>query len=447
MVMSAAATAARIIIADIDRSKESMIPVEDKTESCFVMPDDVTVVTDGAFAGRRDLTHIDLRNVRYIGAKAFQDCANLESVEMDSVTVIGAGAFEFCRSLRSISIGSVTEIGEMAFMHCRMLDIPEMPHSLVSLGAAAFSHTAVRKADLHWMTTIPRALFSCCTSLSYADISGACEIGEDAFAGCSSLSLVKMGAAERIGHRAFYKCGSFIPGKLPDRLQYIGDEAFCCVRDGVVVPESVREFGKNCFGPVDKKKSIRIHASSLYSFRNYFGDEYSRPDEEEEHFHLWESSADVTVLDHTGEMVGFMPLYSDLDNELLRALKGAFREDNTFDYLVIDTVLFEGMSWNQRAKDRLAVMRLKYPFELSESARSKYTGYLCRHLKRIAQRAVKSRDIDMLSFLYDKCMICSENILEILDYSISLSASECTAFLLKCRAELDGHKAMVPDEL
>lgn len=424
-----------------------MIPVEDKTQGCFVMPDDVTVITDGAFAGSRNLTHIDLRNVRYIGARAFQDCVNLESVEMDNVIVIGEGAFEFCRSLRSVSIGSVKEIGEMAFMHCRMLDIPEIPHSLVSLGAAAFSHTAVRKADLHWMTKIPRALFSCCTSLSYADISGALEIGEDAFAGCSSLSHVKMGAVEKIGHRAFYKCGAFIPGELPDTLQYIGDDAFCSVRDGAVVPESVREFGKNCFGPVDRKKSIRLYESSLYSFRNYFRDECNRPDEEEEHFHLWESSADVTVLDHTGAMIGFMPLYSDLNSELLWALKGAFREDNTFDYSVIDTVLFEGMSWNQRAKDRLAVMRLKYPFELSESAGNEYTCYLCRHLKRIAQRAVRGRDIDMLSFLYEKGMICNENILEILDYSISLSATECTAFLLKCREELDGHKAMIPDEL
>ena len=432
---------------DIDRRKEIMIKGEGKTEGCFVMPDDVTVIKDGAFAGSRDLTHIDLRNVRYIGARAFQDCTNLESVEMDNVTMIGAGAFEFCSSLRSISIGSVTEIGETAFLHCRMLDIPEMPHSLVSLGEAAFSHTAVRKVDLHWMTKIPRALFSCCTSLSYADISGAHEIGEDAFAGCSSLSRVKMGAAEKIGHRAFYKCSSFIPGKLPDTLQYIGDDAFCRIRDGIVVPESVREFGKNCFGPVDRKKSIRLYESSLYSFRNYFRDEYSRPDEEEEHFHLWESSTDVTVLDHTGEMVGFMPLYSDFDYELLRALKGAFKEDNTFDYSVIDTVLFEGMSWNQRAKDRLAVMRLKYPFELNESARSKYTCYLYRHSERIARRAVESRDIDMLSFLYDKGMICSENVMGILDYSISLSASECTAFLLKCRAELDGHNAMIPDEL
>ena len=412
-----------------------------------VVPDDATVIEDGAFKGNKDLTHIDLRNVRYIGARAFQECSNLESVEMSNVAVIGPGAFEFCRSLRTVSFGSVTEIGDEAFLHCSMLDIPEMPGTLTSVGKAAFSHTAVRSIDLHWMETLPPSLFSYCTSLSHADISSAREIGDDAFAGCSSLSDVRMYAVERLGHRAFHKCTSFAPGSLPDSLRHVGDDAFGCVRDGMLVPESVREIGKNCFGPVDRKKSIRIRGSSLYSLRNYFCDECRRPDAEEEHFHMWESSMDVAVLDHEGRMTGFLPLFTDLDPEMLRALKNAFREDNSFDYSVLDTVLFEGMSWNQRAKDRLALMRLKYPFELSESAGDVYARYLGSHVKRIAQHAVRDIDIDMLSFLCDEGLICSENILEIIDYSISLSASECTAFLLKCRAEMDGHSDMIPDEL
>ena len=105
------------------------------------------------------------------------------------------------------------------------------------------------------------------------------------------------------------------------------------------------------------------------------------------------------------------------------------------------------MRWNQRAKDRLAVMRLIYPFELSEPVKTEYVSYLNRHLDRIAQHAVRDRDIGILSFLCDKGLIFSGNILGILDYSISQSASECTAFLLKCLSEMDGHKNMIPDEL
>ena len=132
---------------------------------------------------------------------------------------------------------------------------------------------------------------------------------------------------------------------------------------------------------------------------------------------------------------------------MLRAIKNAFRDDNTFDYSVLDTVLFEGMSWNRRAKDRLAVMRLRYPFELIESAREGYVRYLSGHLERIVQNAVRDRDIGMLSFLCDEGLICSENILDMIDRSVSLTASECTAFLLKRRAEMDGQKDMAPEEL
>ena len=92
-------------------------------------------------------------------------------------------------------------------------------------------------------------------------------------------------------------------------------------------------------------------------------------------------------------------------------------------------------------------MRLRYPFELSESARKGYVRYLSGHLERIAHNAVRDRDIGMLSLLCDGGLICSENILDVIDHSVSLSASECTAFLLKRRAEMGGQKDMVPEEL
>ncbi len=420
---------------------------EDRSAGCFTALDDMTAIPDGAFAGNKNLTHADLRNVRYIGARAFQECSNLESVEMNNASVIGPRAFEFCRSLRSVSFGSVTDIGEEAFLNCSMLDIPELPPTLISIGSAAFSHTAMRSIDLHWMEEIPSSLCSCCAALTHADISRARLIGEDAFAGCSALSRVEMESAEKIGHRSFHKCRSFALGRLPDTLLSVGDDAFDCVREGTVIPERVREIGKNCFGPVDKKKSIRLYEPSLYCFRNYFPDECVREDGEEVHFHLWESSIDVSVLDRDGNISGFLPLYSDLDPESIRAMKSAFREDNTFDYSFLDTILFTGMRWNQRAKDRLAVMRLIYPFELTEPVKTEYVSYLNRHLDRIAQHAVRDRDIGILSFLCDKGLIFSGNILGILDHSVSLSASECTAFLMKRLSEMDVQKDMIPDEL
>ena len=77
------------------------------------------------------------------------------------------------------------------------------------------------------------------------------------------------------------------------------------------------------------------------------------------------------------------------------------------------------MSWNLRAKDRLAVMRLRYPFELNASAREGYVRYISGHLERIAHNAVRDRDIGMLSILCDEGLICSENILDVIDHAVS----------------------------
>ena len=153
----------------------------------YVIPEEVTAIADGAFAGNKSLKHIDLRNVSRIGAFAFQECTNLETVIMSNVTVIEKGAFEFCRSLHSVTFGAVTDIGDSAFSFCVMLNIPELPRSLADIGASAFSHTAIQRVDLHWLKEIPPHLLSFCTSLVYADISGAESVGEGAFEGCRSL--------------------------------------------------------------------------------------------------------------------------------------------------------------------------------------------------------------------------------------------------------------------
>ena len=418
------------------------------SDEYWVMPEEATAVAAGAFAKNKNLKHIDLRNVRNVGAYAFQECTRLETVIMSNAVVIEKGAFEFCRSLRSVNFGDITDIGDSAFSFCAKLDIPEIPRTLKSVGAAAFSHTSIQNADVHWLEEIPSYLFSCCTSLVHADISGAKVIGNNAFEVCGSLSDVRFGDAEKIGARAFYGCDSLKIASLPDTLQAIGDDAFSSILYGLVIPRRVSEVGRNCLGPADRKKSIKIHESTVHAFRGYFRDDCKNPETEDIHSRMWESVIDITILDNgTEEPVGFLPLYADIDSRLRSILTKAFREDNTFDYLTLDTEFFAGMSWNQRCMDRLAVMRLNHPFELSESVRNKYTAYLCRHFKRIAQNAVRGRDIDMLAFLCENGMICEENITGVIDYSITLPAPECTAFLLERQAEMNWRNAPLLEEL
>ena len=414
----------------------------------FVLPDDVIEIPEGAFSNNKNLRYIDLRNVRYIGDRAFQDCTNLESVEMSEAVIIGQGAFEFCRSLRSIAADSITEIGDAAFFGCSLLDVPVFPRTIRSVGTGAFSHTAVKCADLHWLNEIPAYLFSCCTALTHVDIRGARMIGEKAFFGCRSLSHVRFDSAKSIMARAFFNCDSFELASLPETIQHIGDDAFSNIQEGIIIPKSVRHVGRDCFGPVDRQKKICIYESVLHEFRNYFRDDRRQLDEEDIHSYLWESSIDVTILDdETDKMIGFLPLFSDIDSHMRNELIRAFREDNTFDYQMLDTVMLDGVGWNQRGKDRLAIMRSKYPYGMSESARAYYNNYLEKHLTRIAQRAIRYRDIETLALLCDIDMIRKDTIPEILDYSIMMAAHECTAFLLERQSEMNGHAVPFIDEL
>ena len=417
-------------------------------DESFHMPDGVTEVAERAFAGNKSLRHIDLGGVVSVGALAFQDCSNLETVVMESALVIWQGAFEFCRSLRSISFGAITSIGDFAFRHCRELDISEMPRSLVSLGVGAFSHTAIRTVCLDWLNEIPEALFSGSSDLTYADIGRARVIGKGAFEECGSLATVRFGAVEIIRSRAFYKCRSFEVSALPDTLHAIGDEAFEKTRAGLIVPGNVRSFGRNCFGPAVSMKSISIYRSSLYDFRNYFIEEKHDDEGEDEHFYMWESSMDIAVLDDkTDALIGYLPLFTDLDRGMKAKLMSALRPDNSFDYRFIDTELFDGLGWNRRCMDSVAFKRLKYPYDLSETARIKYSDYLKSHSTRIAKSAVRDNDSEILAFLFDNDLIDQKMGRDILDYSISVASHDCTAFLLERTSAMKETPSFIPGEL
>ena len=62
-------------------------------------------------------------------------------------------------------------------------------------------------------------------------------------------------------------------------------------------------------------------------------------------------------------------------------------------------------------------------------------------------RAVRSNDIGMLDLLHKNDLISADFIDRLLDQSISNAASECTAFLLECKAEMTVHTESLFDEL
>ena len=85
-----------------------------------------------------------------IGEFAFDACFDIPSVIIpDSVTNIMVGAFAGCRSLTNVVFGTgLREIGEKAFLNCQKLKRVELPDSLETVGSGVFWLHTLREVKI-----------------------------------------------------------------------------------------------------------------------------------------------------------------------------------------------------------------------------------------------------------------------------------------------------------
>ncbi|MEE1112944.1 MAG: leucine-rich repeat domain-containing protein [Bacteroidales bacterium] len=216
------------------------------------IPNSVTSIGEGAFAGCESLTSVTIPNsVTEIGSEAFYGCSSLTSVTIpNSVTSIGEGAFGGCSSLTSVTIpNSVTSIEFATFSGCRSLTSITIPNSVTSIGASAFAH---------------------CNSLTSVTIPNSVTSIEDyAFAHCNSLTSVTIpNSVTSIGNGAFYlygpnHCcdddGGLTSITIGSGVTYIGEQAF----DLCTNLTSVTCLATN--PPICGRLALRgVHATTLY---------------------------------------------------------------------------------------------------------------------------------------------------------------------------------------
>lgn len=184
-----------------------------------------------------------------------------------SVKSIGAYAFTKTACTDFFLPDRVTEIGEGAFESCNNFRTLNLPRDLKKIGPRAFKDCLLSgNLDIAYnVTEIGDYAFSGCTSLTKLTLTSSLQrIGAYAFSGCKSLNceLAIPSSVTEIGDGAFKDC-SYLSGKLilPANLKKIGSKTFqnCnFFTNTLVIPNSVTEIGQEAFSDCSRFTGLSL---------------------------------------------------------------------------------------------------------------------------------------------------------------------------------------------
>ena len=236
------------------------------------LPDSLTSIGDGAFAGCTKLQEITLPDsVTEVGEGVFDGCSALTTVHWPkNLATIPNSTFANCTALTDFDFNGITDIGASAFSACGLTEL-DLPMSVTRLGESAFEHSALAEiVSLGGVETLPTDVFAY-TQIKAFDIPqglyiapGAfeysalqkvatgidvTEINDGAFRNCRKLTTVELNEdVTRIEENAFRACTALTSITFPESLVSIGDYAFYTSGlTSLVVPNTVQQMGRMAF--------------------------------------------------------------------------------------------------------------------------------------------------------------------------------------------------------
>lgn len=178
-----------------DKDKSTIIQYSiGKPDNSFIIPDSVTSIGSGSFAGCCNLTNITIPDgVASIGSSAFSGCIGLTSVTIpDGVTSIGGWAFSGCDNMSDIFITDLVAWCNIS--------------GLYNLTAFSIDKNLYLNNDVITHLVIP---------------TGVTSIVDYAFYGCNDITNITIGeSVTDIGESAFSACNDLIDITVADGNQY-----------------------------------------------------------------------------------------------------------------------------------------------------------------------------------------------------------------------------------
>ncbi|MBQ8928537.1 MAG: leucine-rich repeat protein [Oscillospiraceae bacterium] len=303
---------------DIDRTNHSISSCLDSKTGEVTIPEDVTVISGGAF----------------------RDCTGITAVHFhEGFTEISTGAFQNCTSLTSVKLpGGLEALLSEAFDGCTSLTTVDIPASLKSLYKSFTGCTSLTGFTLsegsEYLSVQDGVLYSkdgtqlvCCPAGKegvFTVPDGVTSIAEGAFAGCTKLTqIVLPEGVKEIGSGAFDGCTALETVELPEGLTTIGRETFlgCTALRELTIPKSVTKLGYRSVVDCTSLEKVTIlnPYCSLDNYNNIFVNDYD---------HYWwyytgticgyENSTAQIHARHNAyrfESIGKVPVLGDVNND------------------------------------------------------------------------------------------------------------------------------------
>lgn len=213
----------------------------------IVIGDQITQIGRYAFPWTACSTIKFGKNVRSIGAEAFNGCRNLSGdlTLPDSVQIVGDRAFSGCTGLNgTLTLGSSLQtIGAGAFHYCPFSGDLVIPDNVTSIGDSAFYISDYLRPETQGTLTLGKNLRT---------------IGKAAFSGCAftgSLTIPEGITEIAIGTFSSSRSNGMFTGTLtlPSTLKTIGASAFSYTdfSGELLIPDGVTSIGANAFKECD----------------------------------------------------------------------------------------------------------------------------------------------------------------------------------------------------
>lgn len=264
-----------------------------RTDETFTIPESVTTLNQGAFAGAKHLKSMVIPSlITAIPDYTFDGCTQLAEITMpDGITKIGKyafrgtaitevtiskstdtiaeGAFYGCESLAKVNgFENVTVVNSYAFFGCKALTSLTFSKSIGYIQPYAFSGTGLTSVTIDTSYSglrFSESSFANCLSLQTVNIKaasvwGTSNYGYSAFEGCVNLQTASLSGWTTIYENMFKDCTSLSTFVLGDEVKTIQKGAFenCTSLNNFVVTFAVATIQEGAFRGWTSAQTITV---------------------------------------------------------------------------------------------------------------------------------------------------------------------------------------------